>query len=68
LAEAGYSRLEQLSAVAEAEIAKLHSIGPNALVKRRDALAARAFVPPTIHVTRAQPPRSTGVQFYGGEA
>jgi hypothetical protein len=43
LASAGYSRLEQLSAVSEAEIAKLHGIGPNALAKLRDALAARGL-------------------------
>jgi len=43
LSSEGYSRLEQLSAVSEAEIAKLHGIGPNALAKLRDALAARGL-------------------------
>ena len=43
LASEGYSRLEQLTAVTEAEIAKLHGIGPNALAKLRDALAARGL-------------------------
>jgi hypothetical protein len=43
LASAGYSRLEKLTTVSEAEIAKLHGIGPNALAKLRDALAARGL-------------------------
>ena len=40
LASAGYTRLEQLSAVTEAEIGRLHGVGPNALAKLRSALAA----------------------------
>jgi hypothetical protein len=43
LASAGYTRLEQLSAVSEAEIVRLHGVGPNALAKLRDALAARGL-------------------------
>jgi hypothetical protein len=43
LASAGYTRLEQLSAVTEAEIGKLHGVGPNALTKLRSALAARGL-------------------------
>ena len=43
LASAGYSRLEQLTAVTETEIAKLHGVGPNALAKLREALAARGL-------------------------
>ncbi len=39
LANAGYTRLEQLAAVSEAEIARLHGIGPNALAQLRQALA-----------------------------
>jgi len=43
LAGAGYSRLEQLSRVNEAEIKQLHGIGPNALDQLRRALAARGL-------------------------
>jgi hypothetical protein len=43
LASAGYTRLEQLSAVSEAEISLLHGIGPNALAKLRSALAAHGL-------------------------
>jgi hypothetical protein len=43
LASAGYTRLEQLSAVTEAEIAQLHGVGPNALAKLRSALADRGL-------------------------
>jgi hypothetical protein len=38
---AGYTRLEQLTQVSEAEIKKLHGIGPNALEKLRQALAEK---------------------------
>ena len=41
LANAGYTQLEQLSAVTEAEIARLHGIGPKALGQLRQALAER---------------------------
>ena len=40
LANAGYTRLEQLSKVTEAEVAQLHGIGPNALDQLRRAMAA----------------------------
>ena len=40
LAAAGYSRLEQLTRVREADLKKLHGIGPNALDRLRHALAA----------------------------
>jgi hypothetical protein len=43
LAMASYSRPEQLSAVSEAEIGKLHGIGPNALAQLRRALAAHGL-------------------------
>ncbi|HKV59041.1 MAG TPA: DNA-binding protein [Ktedonobacteraceae bacterium] len=43
LAGAGYWRLEQLSEVSEAEIKKLHGIGPNALNQLRHALAAKGL-------------------------
>ena len=43
LAGAGYTRLEQLSAVSEAEIARLHGVGPNALDQLRRALAERGL-------------------------
>ncbi len=40
---AGYHRLDQLAGVPEAEIAKLHGIGPNALSQLRRALEARGL-------------------------
>jgi hypothetical protein len=43
LANAGYTRLDQLAAVSEAEIAQLHGIGPNALAQLRRALADRGL-------------------------
>ena len=43
LALAGYTRLEQLCAATEAEIGKLHGVGPHALAKLRGALAARGL-------------------------
>ena len=39
LANAGYTRLDQLAAVSEAEIARLHVMGPKALAQLRHALA-----------------------------
>ena len=39
LAGAGYSRLEQLTQVTEAELAKLHGVGPRALRILGEALA-----------------------------
>ncbi len=38
LDEAGYTRLEQLTSVSEAELKKLHGIGPNAIQQLRLAL------------------------------
>lgn len=43
LAPAGYTRLEQLSAISEAEISRLHGVGPYAITKLRDALAAHGL-------------------------
>ena len=43
LAGAGYTHLAQLSRVSEAEIKKLHGIGPNAITQLRKALAARGL-------------------------
>ena len=43
LAGAGYSRLEQLTRVREAEIKRLHGIGPNALKQLRSALNAKGL-------------------------
>jgi hypothetical protein len=40
LAQAGYTRLEQLTQVTDAELAKLHGMGPKALGRLREALAA----------------------------
>ena len=46
LAGAGISRLEQLTRLSEAEISRLHGIGPNAIKQLRQALHAKglAFV------------------------
>lgn len=41
LAEAGYTRLEQLTEVREAEILKLHGVGPKAVREIRRALAEK---------------------------
>jgi hypothetical protein len=41
LDSAGYKRLEDLTSVTEAELMKLHGMGPNALRQIREALAAR---------------------------
>jgi hypothetical protein len=40
LAEAGYSRLEQLTRITEAELGQLHGMGPKALRLLREDLAA----------------------------
>lgn len=40
LNQAGYFRLEQLSKISEAELKRLHGMGPKALEQLRDALAA----------------------------
>lgn len=40
---AGYWRLDQLTAVSEAEIMRLHGVGPNALEKLRRALHAKGL-------------------------
>jgi hypothetical protein len=40
LAAAGYTRLEQLTRVSEAELRRLHGMGPKALDQLRGALAA----------------------------
>jgi hypothetical protein len=41
LVQAGYSRLDQLAEVSEAEIKQLHGMGPRALDQLRRALGAR---------------------------
>ncbi len=43
LVGAGYTRLEQLTTVGEAEILKLHGMGPKALDQLRRALAAKGL-------------------------
>lgn len=43
LAAAGIQRLEQLTKFSEAEIKHLHGIGPNAIGKLRQALAANGL-------------------------
>ncbi len=40
---AGYVRLDQLSKVSEAEVKRLHGIGPNALKHLRDALNVKGL-------------------------
>ena len=43
LDRAGYTRLDQLTQVSEAELMKLHGMGPKALSQLREALAARGM-------------------------
>ena len=43
LAGAGIQRLEQLAQISEAELKKLHGIGPKALDRLRQALASQGF-------------------------
>jgi hypothetical protein len=43
LAGAGYVRLEQFTRLTEAEVLKLHGMGPKALDQIRRALAARGL-------------------------
>jgi len=43
LAGAGYVRLEQLTKISEAEIRRLHGMGPKALDQLRRALAAKGL-------------------------
>jgi hypothetical protein len=40
LAQAGYSRLEQLTGISETELLQLHGMGPKAIAQLRLALAA----------------------------
>lgn len=43
LAAAGYVRLEQFPSVTEADLLKLHGMGPKAITTIREALAARGM-------------------------
>lgn len=43
LVGAGYTRLEQLAGVTEAELLRLHGVGPKAIRLLREALAARGL-------------------------
>lgn len=43
LARAGYERLEQLDGVEEADIARLHGMGPSAIEALRKALTKRGL-------------------------
>ena len=43
LSAAGYTRLEQLSQVSEAELARMHGVGPKAIRQLRAALEARGM-------------------------
>jgi hypothetical protein len=44
LANAGYTHLGQLAAVSEAELGKLHGMGPKALGQLREALAEHGLL------------------------
>ena len=48
LVGAGITSLEQLSRLTEAQVASLHGMGPNAMARLREMLAAegRKFAPP----------------------
>lgn len=41
LAAAGYTRLDQLTKITEAELRALHGMGPKAIAQLREALAQR---------------------------
>jgi|Tabmets5t2r1_1033131.scaffolds.fasta_scaffold45487_2 hypothetical protein len=59
LVAAGYTRLEQLTQISEAELGRLHGMGPKALDQLRRALAAsgRTFADPQRERhARLQPP------------
>jgi DNA-directed RNA polymerase alpha subunit len=43
LANAGYTRLEQLTKTSEAELSKLHGMGPKALGILKEALRAKGL-------------------------
>lgn len=43
LTAAGYSRLEQFTTLSEAEVLKLHGMGPKAMDQIRQALAAKGL-------------------------
>jgi hypothetical protein len=43
LTRAGYTRLEQLNGASEAELARLHGMGPNALKTLNGKLGARGL-------------------------
>jgi predicted flap endonuclease-1-like 5' DNA nuclease len=43
LAGAGYTHLEQLTRISEAELLKLHGMGPKALRQLREALAEQGL-------------------------
>jgi hypothetical protein len=43
LTQAGYVRLEQLTSISEAELRKLHGMGPKAIEQLRKALASRGL-------------------------
>jgi DNA-directed RNA polymerase alpha subunit len=43
LSSAGYTRLEQLTRVTEADLSKLHGMGPKAIDQLRQALAEKGL-------------------------
>jgi DNA integrity scanning protein DisA with diadenylate cyclase activity len=43
LAAAGYTQLEQLTAISVRDLSQLHGIGPHAIQQLRDALAAEGM-------------------------
>jgi DNA-directed RNA polymerase alpha subunit len=43
LAQAGYESLEQLTQITEADLLRLHGVGPKAVRRLREELASRAL-------------------------
>jgi hypothetical protein len=66
LQAAGYTRLGQLAAVTEADLRKLHGVGPKAIVLIRDALAApgHSLADPD-RVEARRPPGPTNRYLFG---
>src|SRR5215212_80311 len=63
LLQAGYSRLKQLTKVTEAELARLHGMGPKALRILREALQAQgmSFAKPKLTETASKKKRASPV-------
>lgn len=52
LAAAGYWKLEQLAALSEAELLRLHGLGPKTIVQLRQALAEKGLSFAPVRQTR----------------